>query len=668
MTLALAALFISGAAALAGCDLRGQEQAAETAPAEATATTDAPPPTDSMAVPPTAVPPTETPPTTTPSLFDRTVDYHVIVTSGEPEGIAAALAAARNGMTTLLVEEGDALGGLFTMGMLNSLDLSVSLDGTYTLLTQGIFQEFYEALGNGFDIDEAKEWFLDTCSAEPKLTVMLNTSIVAPLMDGNTITGLVISERGSAETKTVRSLAVIDATVDADVAAAAGAPYTLGGEDYGSYGVMQGVTLVFEVSGADWDALRDYLNRPGSTSGGATERVAHGLSAIAREYKPEDPNLLFRGPNFARQRNGNVLLNALVIFGVDPLDPDSLAEGMRRGSEEIPHIVRFMRENFPGFENAVLYGHAPRLYVRETRHIVGEYRLTITDVLENRDHWDSIGHSNYPVDIQAKSPTSMGTVIGFPDIYSIPFRSLVPLDVEQLLVVGRSASFDSLPHGSARVVPTGMVAGEAAGTAVAYSVGHAITFREMSRDEEAIGWLQGQLRYQGAYIVKYDPPRPAVMDHWAYPGLVVMRELGQVGGGYTNNYRLDAGALPAALQKRLAKVMTVVNERTAGRGEFQVHKWETRIPAGEVSVELLLVTAARAASMGDFEWLSANVPAPGAAPEARSFESADQARDYLYERGVLDERTRGHFMDLGAVATNGHLYTVMGGLYLALMG
>ena len=662
LVLALAALVFSGITALAGCDRGEPPQSDVTAPPEA------PTPTDAAAIPPTTVPPTAAPPTTTPPSFDRLVDYHVIVTSGEPEGIAAALAAARNGMTTLLVEEGDALGGLFTLGMLNYLDMNVRRDGTATLLTQGVFKEFYEALGTGFDIDEAKEWFLDTCSAEPNLTVMLNTKIVAPIMDGNTITGLVISEQGSAYTKEVHSLAVIDATVDADVAAAAGVPYTLGGEDYGSYGVIQGVTLVFEVSGVDWDALRDYINRPGSTSGGATERVAHGLSAIAREYKPQDPNMTFRGPNFARQRNGNVLLNALVIFGVDPLDPDSLAEGMRRGVEETPHIVRFMRENFPGFEDAALYGHAPRLYVRETRHIIGEYRLTITDVLENRDYWDSIGHSNYPVDIQARSPLSQGTILGNPEIYSIPFRSLVPLEIEQLLVVGRSASFDSLPHGSARVVPTGMVAGEAAGTAVAYSVSNEVTFREMSRDSEAIAWLQEQLRIHGAYIIEYEPPRTAVMDHWAYPGLIVMRQLGQVGGGYTNNYRMDDGALPDALQKRLAKVMTVVNERTSDRGELQVKKWETRITASEVTIELLLVTAARAASMGDFAWLSANQPASGTAPDARSFESAKEARDYLYERGVLDERTREHFLDFDAIATNGHLYTVMGGLYITLLG
>jgi len=605
-------------------------------------------------------------------MFDGTPGYHVIVTSGEPEGIAAALAAARNGMATLLIEEGDALGGLFTLGMLNTLDFNISRDGTGTFLTQGIFTEFYDALGNAFDIGETKEWFMRVCSDEPNLTVMLNTEIVAPVMDGKTITGLEIRELGASDTRVVRSLAVIDATVDADVAAAAGAPYTLGGEDRGLYGVKQGVTLVFEVSGVDWAALKDYLTSDESPKGGATERVANGLSSIASQYKSADGNMRFRGPNFARLRNGNVLLNALIIFGVDALDPDSIEEGINRGKAEIPLIVDFMKENFPGFENAELYGFAPRLYVRETRHIIGEYRLTITDVLENRDHWDSIGHGNYPVDIQPTNPDTLGTVVGAPDIYSIPFRSIVPLEIEQLLVVGRSASYDSLPHGSARVVPVGMVTGEAAGTAVAYSVKHGVTFREMSRDPEAIGWLQNQLRLRGAYIVKYDPPRPGVMDHWAYPGVVVMRELGQAGGGYTNNYNLDVEAIPLSLQNRLNRVMAVVNERTADRGEFQVRLWKNQfdpdVQANPLTVGLLFMTVAKAASMGDFDWLSDHQPAPGTAQDEWPFGSAEEARDYLTKRGVLDAETLLHFPDLDSAATNGQMHTVLSRLYLALMG
>jgi len=310
----------------------------------------------------------------------------------------------------------------------------MNYDSKGTLLTQGIFQEFYKDMGNAFDVEAAKAWFLAKAQAEPNLTVLLNTKIVKPVMKGQTISGLVLKENNLE--KTYRSLAVIDATVDADVAAAAGVPYSVGGEDYGEVGLQQGVTLVFELSGVDWDKTVKYLKNDGDDGSGASEVAAWGYGDIAMQYQPVDRNMRFRGPNIAKQKNGNVLLNALVIFGVDSLDSQSKADGILRGRQEIPHIVEFMRRNFVGFENAQFVDTAPRLYVRETRHIEGEYRLTITDVLENRDQWDRIAHGSYPVDVQPTGPANYGNVIGAPEIYSIPFRCMVPKVVDQLLVVG----------------------------------------------------------------------------------------------------------------------------------------------------------------------------------------------------------------------------------------
>lgn len=98
--------------------------------------------------------------------------------------------------------------------------------------------------------------------------------------------------------------------------------------------------------------------------------------------------------------------------------------------------------------------------MRESRHIIGEYQLTIDDVLENRDCWDKIAIGSYPVDVQPTAQQTYGTVVGNPDRYAIPYRSIVPLEVENLLVVGRSASYKSLAAGSARVIPIGMAEGE----------------------------------------------------------------------------------------------------------------------------------------------------------------------------------------------------------------
>lgn len=599
-------------------------------------------------------------------VIDNKEAYHVIVAGGEPEGVAAALAAARNGMKTLLVEENDALGGLMTFGMLNFLDMNNGPNGE--LLTRGIFEEFYNDMGNAFDIEEAKAWFMQKCRNEPNITVMLNTEIVAPVMDGHTITGVVVRTKGKTETEAIRSLAVIDATVDGDVAAAAGAPYTTGGEDHGAHGRKQGVTLVFEVAGVDWNAVSDYLKNDGNPDTGVNAAAAWGYGAEAKKYEPADADMRFRGPNIARQKNGNVLLNALIIFGVDALDRDSYSEGIARGEREIPHIIEFMCKNFVGFENASFAGNAPRLYVRETRHFRGEYRLTITDVLENRDHWDRIAHGSYPVDLQPTGPDDYGSIIGVPDIYSIPFRCVVPLEIDQILIASRSASYDSLPHGSARVIPVGMAVGEACGTAVAYSAEHDVTFRQMAYNTDAILWLQNRLISSGAYIVEYDPPRMAVMDHWAYPGVAVMRELAMAAGGYSNDYQLENELTNRwALQNRLNRMMLIINERTADRGENQVPAWEIYLDTDEITTGLLLLTAAQCAALGDREQNPADQAAPGDKRVSTAFADAEEALRYLSGLGVIKAQDISRFRDLGATASNGQLFSVLGGLYTYFM-
>lgn len=489
-------------------------------------------------------------------LIEGTPGYDVIVVGGEPEGVAAALSAARNGLRTLLIEDDAALGGLMTLGELNFLDMNHGPKNE--LLTRGIFEELYEELGNAFDIEEAKAWFLKKVEAEPNITLKLKTAVSAPILRDKTIIGVRAVENGSSAE--YLGLRVIDATTDADLAASAGVPYTVGGEDYGEKGLLMGVTLVFEVSGVDWDRMVKYLkNEDTDPHSSAGKVAAWGYGKEAMEYQPKDAQMRFRGPNMARQKNGNILINALLIFGVDSLDPQSKAQGIARGKKEIANIIEFMRQKFPGFEQAEFAGTAEQLYVRETRHIQGEYRLTITDVLENKDHWDRIAHGSYPVDVQPTSPANYGNIIGVPDIYSIPFRCLVPLEIEHLLVVGRSASYDSLPHGSARVIPVGMATGEAAGVACAYSIKNEISFREMTKSKEAIGWVQQRLLKQGAYLVEYTPSKVAVMDHWAYEGVKLMRELGLIEGGYNNDYRLEREANKWSVQNKFNKVIRVAH-------------------------------------------------------------------------------------------------------------
>lgn len=471
-------------------------------------------------------------------------DYDVIVVGSDPEGIAAALSAARNGMKTLLLSKDSTPGGLYTLGALNFIDVPETRDGT--LLVGGIYEEFVNAVGgSGFDIVNAANVFNDMLTAEDNLTVRYGAKFQEPVMNGNTITGVTVLEEGDMLV-TYNAPYIIDATQDGDVAAAAGAPYTYAGEDIGERDREMGVTLVFRVSGVNWDSMCRYLTiKRGigeifnkSTSMGVSGNTAWGFSDEGYAYEPSDEAMRLRGFNMAKQDNGDVLVNALLIFDVDPLDEASREEGIARAKAELENIIPYLQDEFWGFGDCELAGTAEDLYVRESRHITCEYNLTIDDVLENRDQDDRIAVTSYPVDVQPTKTQTYGTVVGYPDQYAVGYKSLVPQDVDGLLVVGRAAGYTSLAAGSARIVPTGMACGEAAGVAVAVAKAQSTTPRDLVDDDVAIAEIQEKLTAQGAKL-DHTQTHEEVMDHWAYPGVKVLRSLGVLDGGYDNNYYLD---------------------------------------------------------------------------------------------------------------------------------
>ena len=470
-------------------------------------------------------------------------DYDVIVVGSDPEGIAAALSAARNGMKTLLLSKDSTPGGLYTLGALNFIDVPETRDGQ--VLVGGIYEEFVNAVGgSGFDIVNAANVFNDMLSAEENLTVRYNAEFQSPVMSGSTITGVTVLEDG--EEVTYNAPYVIDATQDGDVAAAAGAPFTYAGEDIGERDREMGVTLVFRLSGVNWDSMCRYLTiKRGigelfnkSTSMGVSGNTAWGFSDEGYGYEPEDEAMRLRGFNMALQDNGDVLVNALLIFDVDPLDEASREEGIARAEAELENIIPYLQEEFWGFDDCQLAGTAEDLYVRESRHITCEYNLTLDDVLENRWQEDAIAVTAYPVDVQPTKTQTYGTVVGYPDQYAIGYKSLVPQNVDGLLVVGRAAGYTSLAAGSARIVPTGMACGEAAGVAVAVAKSLSATPRDLIDNADAISEIQETLTAQGAKL-EHTQTHEDVMDHWAYSGVRVLRSLGVLDGGYDNDYALD---------------------------------------------------------------------------------------------------------------------------------
>jgi hypothetical protein len=212
---------------------------------------------------------------------------------------------------------------------------------------------------------------------------------------------------------------------------------------------------------------------------------------------------------------------------------------MEIGRQEVPRIVDYLKRQYPEFAGVEPDGTAPELYVRETRHIQGEYRLNIIDVLENRDQWDRIAFGSYPVDIQRTSPADSGAVVCAPEQYAVPFRSLVPLKVDGLLIASRSASYDTLPAGSARTGPVGMAEGQAAGAAAKLAIGRGMTFRQLSASKQDIAGLQEMLNAQGMVLKPFSIKPQPFMEHKEYAGLKAAVTLALAYGGYKNDFGLD---------------------------------------------------------------------------------------------------------------------------------
>lgn len=469
-------------------------------------------------------------------------EYDVIVAGTDPEGVMAAVSAARNGLQVLLVDGRDReiLGGLMTLGWLNSLDLNLApkqpLTGKLSFLNKGLFQEWYEQIeGTSFDVNTAANAFNRMVAAEPNIDVMLKARKMEPMMTEQRVTGLrVWTEDGSSVD--IGTKALIDATQDADMAAAAGVPFTFGLEDLGQPEERMAVTLVFRMSGVTEEIWKSFGRHPNT---GIDEMSAWGFPT-AKDYVSSNPERVkLRGLNIGRQNDGTILINAMHIYDVDPLDPASVREGLEIGRKEAPLIVDYLKKTFKEFSELEFAGTAPELYVRESRHIQGEYRLSMADLMENRDAWDAIAYGSYKVDIQSTGPDFSGAEVMHPQAYGVPFRTLVPLKVDGLLVVGRSASFDSLPHGSARVIPLGMATGEAAGAAAALAIEQGVTFRELSRSEELIAELRKRLTAQGMDLDMPAVGKPEYAKHPAYPGLLAAVSMKLAFADHNNQFDLD---------------------------------------------------------------------------------------------------------------------------------
>jgi hypothetical protein len=430
-------------------------------------------------------------------------DVDVLVVGGTPGGVAAAVGAARAGASVLLLEPGDRLGGVLSYAWLTTFDLNLGPDGAP--LTRGVFLEVFNELGVSFDPDDAARVFGRLVARQSGVHVRFETSVARLHRAGGRITEVDVVDRRWHRGTRVRPRQVVDATDDGDVAAAAGVPFEVGRAGYqGGERWMQAATLIFRVAAVDWERLAaDISARAEETDAvtwGVSGRTAWGYPDVAQDYRPGHPRVVLYPLNLARQRDGTVLLNALNVTEVDGLDRAAVAAGLQIARDELPRLVRHLRATVPGFEAASLVDHAPALYIRETRHVAGVYTLTVDDIRAERVFDDRIAVAAYPIDLHPYHANWRNPFLPIARVYTIPFRAIVPVGVENLLMASRAFSATSEAHGSARVVPTVMALGQAAGVAAALCARRGCTPHAVTAAPALMRDVQLALAAQGAYL------------------------------------------------------------------------------------------------------------------------------------------------------------------------
>jgi len=425
----------------------------------------------------------------------------VLITGGSAAGVAAALAAARQGMIVVLVEARPFLGTVMTGAMLNMVDLSRGNDGKH--LIEGIFIEIYKEIGGiTFDPLRVRGLLRAKVESEPRITLLLNTEVVKPLVEESRLLGAVVKTR-EGDLITIRAVVSIDATDDADLAAAAGVPYTYGRASSGVDSRSMPATLMFRVADLDWrEVTRNaWTGRLRSDQpSGAYMGYAWGFNAWLRNYRPENPRLSVHDLNIGKLPDGSVWINALQIHDVDGTSRVSRLDGYDRASREIPRLVAFLRENVPGFVNARLVEVAPELYIRETRHLRGLYTLTANDIRTRTRFWDRIAAASYPVDLHQYKAGERYPYRPVRREYTIPLRSLITANIDGLFVASRAFSATYQAAGSARVIPTTMAMGEAAGIASAVAVQRGVSPHQLAERRDLVSEVQERLVRAGALI------------------------------------------------------------------------------------------------------------------------------------------------------------------------
>lgn len=451
--------------------------------------------------------------------------YDVAVIGAGAAGVAAAVAAARSGARTLLIERdpfpgGDLISGLPILGCYNSLGERI-VGGVLEELLSGC-EALGGAIGRVFDwrtlwgvcIDPAALQLVIVDALHRRgVDLLVGRQVCGVATEGGRVVGLLIPD--GADHARIEARQVVDCTGDAAIAWRAGAECEVGGPG----GEFQPVSLVFQMGPVDAEELlgfvRDHpqealladnpiIDRTRAECARALHEAGYpyvalsaegsllGAAIAAGEMYP--CTAIFMSPTSMARRE--VTLNSTRVANLDATDRGALSRALPVLAQQVETCAHFAQRRLPGFAAAGLTRIAPRVGVRETRRIVGEHVLTTEEVLEARKSPEVVAKGGHHVDIHGAGTYQKRIPVSGGRSYDIPWGCLIPRTLENVLVAGRSLSSTREANGSARVMGTCLATGQAAGAAAALCATSGCSdVRELP-----IRALQEALREQGAIL------------------------------------------------------------------------------------------------------------------------------------------------------------------------
>lgn len=383
--------------------------------------------------------------------------WDVIVVGGGPSGCAAAIGAAREGAKVLLIESTGSLGGMGTSGLLNCWCPFTDKD---KIIYKGIAEKVFKESKKGVPHIKGNDWvpinteFLkvvydDMVVSSGVSVLFFSTMAGVEMKDSNNVEAIIVANK--AGLTLYKSKIFIDCTGDGDLAAWAGAKFEKG-DDTGS---VQKGTLCFALANVDpfeYSLL-------GTVHTNNKNSPIHKIVASPKYdlIKDNHINDKLAGPGFIMFNAGHV--------EVDSTDPVSVSSAMMLGRKMAKQLHEGLKEFSPkAFSASYLASTAALLGIREGRRIKCDYTFTLDDWLNRKDFEDGIGRNSYYIDVH-KDDSVKYPRYGKGESHGIPFRCLLPVGLNNVMVAGRCISTDNYAYGSLRVMPPSMVTGEAVGTA-----------------------------------------------------------------------------------------------------------------------------------------------------------------------------------------------------------